>query len=380
MKNNSFDPEEINPGKDNQTEPEMMEFTAIIHDEQYNKSNKQKKHFNVKVFLRSLCITLLIALLIFAGWRIGAFATDYFSAKKSGMSSEEAFEFAWSGTVAFFTNIVEEVSPVMLSDKNVLIIGSDKSKINADVIMLVKLDSETKSVDLISILRDTKMTVNGRSYKLNASLQLGGEEFVVEQVEKLLNVDIDNYVFVNYEGFREVIDAIGGVDFYVPQDMYYVDPEQDLYINLKEGQQHLDGDKAEQLVRFRQYPMGDIQRTQVQRDFLMAVYKQKLNSNLLKSYKTLIPAVMNFVDTDVSATEALQYANFVKDFNPDAITSYQMPYKIIEGSPYVLADSEAIAEMFEQIEASHIEPVEGEVPYESEYRDTKVNEYGFDIE
>lgn len=374
---------EYNSGDENNSsgkEQEFMEFTGVIHDSPRRK--KKKVHFNFKVFLRSLFTTLLIAFIVLAGWRVGVFTVDFFTAKNNGLSTSEAFSYAWNGTVNFFAEIVEDVSPVMLTDKNILVIGSDENKINADVIMLVRLDAQTKSVDIISVLRDTMIKVNGRSYKINASLQLGGEEFVAEQVENILGVDIDNYVFINYKGFKEVIDAIGGVDFYVPQDMFYNDPEQDLYINLREGQQHLDGSKAEQLVRFRQYPMGDIQRTQVQRDFVLAIYKQKLNSGLLKNYKELIPAVMGFVDTNVGVTDALQYAGFIKDFNPDSINSYQMPVKIVEGSPYVHADTAAIDKMMKEIEESHkVSETEGDDTVETTspeytYRDTPVDEHG----
>ncbi len=383
MTYNGFNPEEENPSSEK--EQEYMEFTGVIHDPSSRKS-KRKFHFNFKVFLRSLFTTLLIALIVLAGWRIGVFAVDFFTAKNNGLSTSEAFSYAWDGTVSFFTDMVEEVSPVMLTDKNILVIGSDEHKINADVIMLVRLDAQTKSIDIISVLRDTMIKVNGRSHKINASLQLGGEEFVVKQVENLLGIEVDNYVFLNYKGFKEVIDAIGGVDFYVPQDMMYNDPEQDLYINLHEGQQHLNGNKAEQLVRFRQYPMGDIQRTQVQRDFVLAIYKQKLNSGLLKNYKELIPAVMNFVDTNVGITDALQYAGFIKDFNPDSINSYQMPVKIIEGSPYVHADTPAIDKMMKEIEESHqtneMETAEtpGTKTYEYTYRDNPVDEHGETLE
>lgn len=379
MANDNYNPEEENSLPEN--EQEFMEFTGVINDPSV-KRKKPKIRFNIKVFLRSLLTTLLIAFIVLAGWRVGVFGYDFVSAKKEGLSTTEALEYAWKGTLDFFTDIVDDVSPIMLTDKNVLVIGSDEHKINADVIMLVRLDVKTKSVDIISVLRDTMIKVNGRSYKINAALQLGGEEFVVEQVEDVLGVKIDNYVFLNYEGFKDVIDAIGGVDFYVPQDMLYSDPEQNLYINLKEGQQHLDGNKAEQLVRFRRYPMGDIQRTQVQRDFVTAVYKQKLNSDLLKNYKELIPAVMNFVDTDINITDALQYAGFVKDFNPDSIKAYQMPVKIVENSIYVYADTAAIDKMMEEIKQSHT--VTDAQPSESNdiksYSDAKVDEHGENVD
>ncbi len=372
MNNNEFNSEENKTPLESDNSTEYMIFEVPAE----NPAPKKKVSFNFWVFLRSLLITLLIALLVVVGWRGGIFAIDYFTAKNDGMTHQEAFNFAWSGTVTFFTDIVDEVSPVMLQDKNILLIGSDKSKINADVIMLVQLDAESKSVDLISVLRDTRVEVGGRTHRINATLHIGGEELLVETVEDVLGVNIDNYVFINYEGFRGVIDALGGVDFYVPQDMDYEDPEQNLYIHLKEGQQHLNGNKAEQLVRFRQYPMGDIQRTQVQRDFLTALYKQKLNSDLVKKVRTLIPALMDFVDTDIDLTDALQYANFVTDFDMESINAYQMPATPVDinGASYVIADKKGIREMFEEIERSHEETTE--TAPEFNYRDDTVDANG----
>ncbi|MBQ3053825.1 MAG: LCP family protein [Clostridia bacterium] len=370
--------EEIQLPKDEVYEEYMKEEIPVSAP----KRRRRKKYkFHFKTFLRSLFLTLLVAALMLVAWRAGIFAYDYISLRKNGFSSSEAAKIAWSDSVEFFVEIVDEVSPVMLTDKNVLVIGSDKQKINADVIMLVQLDAQTKSVDIISILRDTRIKIGDRYHRINASLHIGDEDFLVEQVENLMGVKIDNYVFMNYEGFRNVIDAIGGVDFYVPQDMHYSDPEQDLYINLKEGQQHLDGDKAEQLVRFRRYPMGDIARTQVQRDFVMALYKQKLNSDLIKKYKEIIPAVMDFVDTNISLQDALQYASFVSKFDVNSINTYQLPgeAKDINGVSYYIADTDAIDEMLLEIEASHKPLEEDQEPIDYQYRDDGVDENGKDI-
>ena len=129
-------------------------------------------------------------------------------------------------------------------------------------------------------------------------------------------------------------------------------------------------------MRFRQYPMGDIQRTQVQRDFLTALYKQKLNSSLVKKVRTLVPALMDFVDTDIDITDALQYANFVTDFDIESINAYQMPATPVDinGASYVIADKNGISEMFEEIRMSH-EEVPETVP-EHNYRDDTVDANG----
>ncbi|MDP4118696.1 MAG: LCP family protein [Bacillota bacterium] len=324
------------------------------------KKRRLRNKINIKVFLRSLLLTLLVAGFMIVAWRAGIFAVQYVNARHAGMSASEAASYAWSDSVGFFVDIADNISPVMLKNKNILVIGSDEKKVNADVIMLVQFDTASKSVDIVSVMRDTKVVINGRIWKINASLHMGGEAFLIKQVEDLLGVNIDNYVVLSYSGFKKAIDALGGVDFYVPQDMHYTDPTQNLYINLKEGQQHLNGDKAEQLVRFRHYKMGDVKRTEVQRDFMKALYKQKLNSSIVKQIPKLVPALMDFVGTDMGIQEALQYANFVSNFDTNALHTYQMPGvpKNIKGLSYFIADPDGITEMYNEIERSHQEKLD----------------------
>ncbi len=345
-------------------------------NEKIKEQKPKKKHPNIKAFFKALLITLLIAVLVLAAWLAGDFAYSYIKERISGKSHEESVEIAWGKTKDTLTDVTDTVSPVMVKDKTVLVIGTDQNMINADVIMVARLDADSKAVDIISVPRDTRIKYGNRYYKINASLQLGGEEYLEETVEDILGIDIDNYVILNYEGFRGVIDAIGGVDFYVPQNMYYTDPEQDLYINLKEGQQHLNGKKAEQLVRFRQYPMGDVQRTKVQRDFMMAIFKQKLNSSLVKNVGDLVPALMDFIDTDMNVKDALQYATFMTGFKEDALHTYQMPGHLEDNSSDFVADISEIDKMLAEIEASHDSESK---PKSYTYRDKDVDENGLDI-
>ena len=134
---------------------------------------------------------------------------------------------------------------------------------------------------MLSIPRDTRMYIGSKYQKINAAYamrtkegKIKGPNGTIDAVTRLTGIPINYYVEFSFDAFRETIDALDGVDFYVPQRMVYRDPEQGLYINLSKGQQLLDGDKAEQLVRFRQYPEGDIKRVQVQQDFIRAVAAQ----------------------------------------------------------------------------------------------------------
>ena len=138
-------------------------------------------------------------------------------------------------------------------------------------------------------------------------------EPLIKQVEKMLDVNIDYYLLVDAEIVANMVDAIGGVEFNVPIDMKYDDGSQDLHIDLKKGIQVLDGDKAEQVIRFRKnnngtgYRLGDIDRVKVQQDFIKAFIKQAIKpENILKADK-IINTILGDTDTNITIREALSY-------------------------------------------------------------------------
>lgn len=223
---------------------------------------------------------------------------------------------------------------------NVAVFGVDEDGTRTDVIFIVHFDSKTKEVGLLSVPRDTYveicqpakdiMDANDRWYpdvcKINEVHSYAGKEHGPEcsvlQLEDLLGIKIDHYAKIDLAGFREVVDIIGGVDVYVPQDMYHDDP----YINLKEGDQHLDGALAEQLVRFRSYPLGDETRVAVQQSFLKAFASKILNTKtILSNLPSLLSAAFEYLDTDISLTDALKYVKYVDDISLDNIEMEILP-------------------------------------------------------
>ena len=131
-----------------------------------------------------------------------------------------------------------------------LVMGMDDGNGNTDTIMAVTFDVKGKHVSVISIPRDTLVDVPRTIKKINA-YSTGGIEEVQKEVSGILGFPVDHYITVNLRGFKALVDAVGGVDFEVPINMNYDDPTQNLHIHLSKGMQHLDGEKALQLVRFR---------------------------------------------------------------------------------------------------------------------------------
>lgn len=129
-----------------------------------------------------------------------------------------------------------------------------------------------------------------------------------KQVKTLIGFTPDFYVKVDLEMFVELVDLVGGVEFYVPQDMNYDDDWQDLHIHLEEGLQVLDGEKAMELVRFRRYAEGDIKRVEVQQNFMKALIKECLSLEHWGKIKAYIDLAMDNVQTDLEFGSVVWFA------------------------------------------------------------------------
>ena len=224
---------------------------------------------------------------------------------------------------------------------NVAVFGVDKDETRTDVAFVVHYDSEQESIQLISIPRDTRVDVCeevedllGGRYgvtKFNAVHAYGGKEHGPEaailQMEDLLGISIDHYVKINFDALVEIVDAVGGVEVDVPQDMKWdMSDTGDITIDLKKGLQTLDGDHALQLVRFRRYADGDVGRIQVQQMFLKALAEKVLSTeSIVKNIGDYIKVMYKHVDTDVSLTDAVKYANYITKVDMDKISMETLP-------------------------------------------------------
>lgn len=318
-------------------------------------SKPKKKRNPVISFLRTVIIIVACFLVIsFVG--VYAYTKATYSPEDSSSASP---------------TVTEVLGNILKDDinTNILVCGVDGDETRTDVIFVVNFDSESGTLKFLSLPRDTYTEVipevkqlvkdNGRSIpsvcKLNAVHAYGGDEgmqCLELQLENLLGVEIDNYVKFNIKAFKSVVDIIDGVDMYVPQNMYYSDPAQDLYINLKEGQQHLDGDTAEQLVRFRKYTNGDLGRIEVQHQFLSAVMQKVTSSETLaKNAPKLIKAAFDYLNTDMSVADMLKYVPYIEDINSSDFLMETIPGypQYINGASYYIVDDSAVPETVDEI-------------------------------
>ena len=206
----------------------------------------------------------------------------------------------------------------------------------ADVMLLIKFDPETKKVIMLSIPRDTRTRVEGFGIKkINSTNVDGGPALTAKTVSNLLEgVAIDRYVRINVLGVSKLINALGGVTVYVPKDMKYVDESQHLYINLKAGKQHLDGDQALQLLRFRHDALGDIGRIQRQQMVMRALIEQTLNPNTLARLPDILNTVKENIDTNLSVEELVALVGFGARTNRANMQMLMLPGRFSEQNEY----------------------------------------------
>lgn len=236
-----------------------------------------------------------------------------------------------------------------------VIAGVDRVAGATDTIMIGCYDLDKNEVNIISIPRDTRMYIANKYRKINTAYGIRkngvkrGMNGTIEAVKRLTGVtEVNHYVEFDLQAFRDTIDALGGVDFDVPQNMYYNDGEQGLHINLKKGMQHLNGDKAEQLVRFRNYPMGDIDRVKVQQDFIKAIAEQKLNIGIVEKAPELFGVVKENIRTDLYLDDIMKYTYNLKDLKAENVHLYSLPGHANDtdyGASYWIADIDEVKKM-----------------------------------
>ena len=207
-----------------------------------------------------------------------------------------------------------------------------------DTMMVIGYNPNDQKAFAISIPRDTFVGSNkdtaGGYDKLNALYQTSPEK-TKGAIEKILGIDIDYYVVVQNKVVRDVVDAVGAVEFNVPIDMVYDDKTQDLHIHLKAGIQSMNGEQVEQLLRFRhnndgctypaEYGMEDYGRMRTQREFVKELLKQCIRFKNVTKIIDLATAFFDNVDTDMSLATVISYVPYALQFNPDELLSEQVP-------------------------------------------------------
>jgi len=169
-----------------------------------------------------------------------------------------------------------------------------------------------------------------QSLKINAVRAFGGRahgvRYLKDQLGEMLGVEFHYYVEVELAAFRRIVDAIGGVTMYIPQRLRYSDPEQNLFIDIPAGLQHLNGNMAEGVVRFRSFPTGDLMRNNMQMEFMSQLMQQTLTREaIMNDPLALAGVILNDVRTNANILDIARFLPYIGNVDVDNVSTFVMP-------------------------------------------------------
>lgn len=343
---------------DSYTEDELYEEEiARKHSKADEIVAKKKKENTIKKRRKTALIVILILAILIAA----AFILLEIFTEAPDISDDEGLK-----------NVDIDIEKGVTNGRNngmytFLVVGRDKVGNNTDTIMVGRIDVVNKTLNVISIPRDTLINSNYNVKKINyiypANVNTGGDAIgsLCEAVSNMLGFNVDNYIVVDIQAAAELVDCIGGVEFDVPVDMHYDDPGQDLHIDLDAGLQTLNGDNAVKVFRFRNtYAGGDIERIGVQHDLLMAIAKQTLTLGNVPNLGEIIDIVENHTETDLTADNIRFYIKAFLTIDKEDVQFLTMPgdpYGCIYGMSYVYPDIDAWLDMVNEYISPYVDKV-----------------------
>jgi len=243
---------------------------------------------------------------------------------------------------------------VVDQDINLIALGSDIRRGNnsrSDTVMVIHINPKREYASIISIPRDTLVTIPGRGLdKLGHAFAYGGPDLARKTLEGFLNISIPYYVSVDIPGLEKIVDKLGGIEINVEKRMYYIDYAQGLYVNLYPGFQRLNGRDTLSYVRFRHDADGDFGRISRQQKFL-----QVLADNLMKKenmFKTpqLFTELLSNIETNMDSQQILSVAMAMRaaqeknDIKMAMVPGYGM---MIDGVYYLQPDQASLQKICE---------------------------------
>jgi LCP family protein required for cell wall assembly len=239
-------------------------------------------------------------------------------------------------------NSVEKIKddPKIENEILFLMMGVDAKSVKkskgtrTDTLMLTRVNFDTGEINILSIPRDTRLSVKGNLDKVNAAHAFGGPELSIKTISDFLAIDLQYYVKIDYQIVQEVVEKIGGVEIDVPLNMKYRDPTADppLNINIKKGLQLLDGKNAHDFLRWRHnndytvgYPDGDVGRIQAQQYFVKELIKQTLKAKNILKIPSLIKTYYENVETNIPLNLMLKGAASAAKIDVDNMKTATVP-------------------------------------------------------
>ena len=318
--------------KNKSSEKEYDEIEVYVRDNENTKSTKktkkkskrdkkEDKKKNKKHTLRKVLLTLLLIIIV-----IGIIF--FIHIQKNG-----------GGLKGIVTTVIGSSAEKEKELQDIYLLVMGKSENMTDTIMVVKYSAKNQSASMLSIPRDTFTGDDEKraraSDKINSKYINGGAQDTLKEVNELTGLNIRYYLIVDTKALRDLVDAIGGVEFDVPIDMDYDDVTQALHIHVKKGLQLLNGEQAEGVVRFRHnnnytsYPVSygdnDLGRMRTQREFLKILLKQLMKPANITKINNLLKIAQEEVETNIDWNTAKGYVPSLFGFNTNNLVTNALP-------------------------------------------------------
>jgi len=219
---------------------------------------------------------------------------------------------------------------------SILLVGEDRdyarngeaidSTGRMDAIMLLVVPRNDKAALLMSIPRDSMVKFpSGGRRRINSASAIGGMDLARQVVSELVGLDVHRHASVNFAGFTEIVDAVGGVDITVDRRMKYTDRAGGYSIDLEPGAYHMDGEMALNYVRYRYDALGDISRTARQQQFFRALLDELASWRAIRSIREIVKIAQDNTNTDLSAREMAAVGWRLRKFDSSALQSVTLP-------------------------------------------------------
>ena len=262
------------------------------------------------------------------------------------------------------------LSDVSLKNRfTVLLVGMDNRPeeqfmSNTDSLIVASFDQKNKKMVLLSIPRDTQVLLPGKGKeKVNALARLGnGIPSTMQFVQELIGTPIDGYVMTNFQGFKNIVDSLGGITINVEKNMYFdTGDNKDRYIDLKKGTQRLNGTQALQYARFRNDELADITRTSRQQEVLKAMVSEATETRNLPKIPFLIPKISQSIKTNLNMSQLWALAMVLKNREDYEVINQTLPgkFSVEEGISYWKVEPRDSTEMLSKLFLGKKSPVFG---------------------
>lgn len=307
------------------------------------KFKKKKKGIGKKILL--IIIFILLAIGVIFGYKV----------YKNG-----------GGTKGLLMTAIGHDKDTVLSLDKMYCLILGKSQNLTDTLILASYDPKDQSAAMLSIPRDTFIGDNTKKArpgnKLNSFYSNGSTpEKTIEAINKVTGLNLKYYILIDTKALKELVNIVGDVEFNVPIDMDYDDETQDLHIHLKEGLQKLNGDKVEQVVRFRhnndgstysyKYGIEDYGRMKTQRELIKTVLKQTIQFKNIKEIGKIMDLAKDYVQTNMEFSNLKDYIPYIVNLDVNSIQAEQLPgeSKMLNGIWFFLNDKEETKEVVDRL-------------------------------